>query len=156
MGQGPQPGLTLQETPPELHHHPLSVYLTWLFETIGSIADTIFSSADLYIMSLTIVGSILIYPAGNLDYIDALFFGSGCATQSGLNTLVARSLDQVHLADHRVELISTSSIRTNRLIYQPLKLDGSLQFAGCLLLLSNDRNPNFHQHVRGLCAPLLV
>ncbi|KAL8711758.1 MAG: hypothetical protein Q9220_003929 [cf. Caloplaca sp. 1 TL-2023] len=40
----------------------------------------------LYILSLSIIGSILIYPAGNMDYIDALFFGSGCATQSGLNT----------------------------------------------------------------------
>lgn len=44
---------------------------------------------DLYIMSLAIVGSILLYPVGNIDYIDALFFGSGCATQSGLNTFVA-------------------------------------------------------------------
>ena len=41
---------------------------------------------DLYILSMTIIGSILLYPAGGLDYIDALFFASGCATQSGLNT----------------------------------------------------------------------
>lgn len=44
--------------------------------------------ADLYILSLAILGSIIIYPAGNLAYIDALFFASGCATQSGLNTFV--------------------------------------------------------------------
>ncbi len=41
---------------------------------------------DLYILSLTIIGSILLYPAGGLAYIDALFFSSGVATQSGLNT----------------------------------------------------------------------
>ncbi|KAL8953823.1 MAG: hypothetical protein Q9222_000332 [Ikaeria aurantiellina] len=47
----------------------------------------------LYILSLAIIGSILIYPAGNLDYIDALFFGSGCATQSGLNTVDINTLN---------------------------------------------------------------
>ena len=41
---------------------------------------------DLYIISMSIIGSILLYPAGGLSYIDALFFASGCATQSGLNT----------------------------------------------------------------------
>ncbi|KAI4188415.1 MAG: hypothetical protein LQ348_003933, partial [Seirophora lacunosa] len=46
----------------------------------------------LYIMSLTIAGSVLIYPAGNTAYIDALFFASGCATQSGLNTIDINSL----------------------------------------------------------------
>ena len=40
----------------------------------------------LYLLGLTIFGSIVLYPGGNLDYIDALFFASGCATQSGLNT----------------------------------------------------------------------
>ena len=44
-------------------------------------------------MSLAIAGSILIYPAGNLEYIDALFFGSGCATQSGLNTVDINQLN---------------------------------------------------------------
>ncbi|KAL8973029.1 MAG: hypothetical protein Q9183_000197 [Haloplaca sp. 2 TL-2023] len=47
----------------------------------------------LYIMSLAIAGSILIYPVGNLEYIDALFFGSGCATQSGLNTVDINQLN---------------------------------------------------------------
>lgn len=41
----------------------------------------------LYMLGLTIFGSIVLYPGGNLDYIDALFFASGCATQSGLNTV---------------------------------------------------------------------
>jgi len=37
-------------------------------------------------ISLTIVGSIILYPAKNIAYVDALFFSSGAATQSGLNT----------------------------------------------------------------------
>lgn len=41
---------------------------------------------DIYITGITILGSILLYPAGNMRYIDALFFSAGAATQSGLNT----------------------------------------------------------------------
>ena len=37
---------------------------------------------------MTIIGSILLYPAGGLAYIDALFLASGGATQSGLNPYV--------------------------------------------------------------------
>jgi hypothetical protein len=37
---------------------------------------------------MTIIGSIIIYGSDNMDYIDALFFASGSATQSGLNTYV--------------------------------------------------------------------
>jgi hypothetical protein len=37
---------------------------------------------------MTLIGSILLYPAGGLQYIDALFFAAGSSTQSGLNTLV--------------------------------------------------------------------
>lgn len=40
---------------------------------------------DLYILGWAIVGSILMYPAGGMAYIDALYFASGAATQSGLN-----------------------------------------------------------------------
>lgn len=35
---------------------------------------------------MTLFGSILLYPAGEVAYVDALFFASGAATQSGLNT----------------------------------------------------------------------
>lgn len=41
----------------------------------------------LYLITLTIVGSGVLYGARNIAYIDALFFGSGAATQSGLNTV---------------------------------------------------------------------
>jgi potassium uptake Trk family protein len=42
---------------------------------------------DFWIIGMSILGSICLYPNGGLAYIDALFFASGCATQSGLNTV---------------------------------------------------------------------
>ncbi|KAL5425249.1 hypothetical protein PMIN04_002745 [Paraphaeosphaeria minitans] len=41
----------------------------------------------IYIVSMTLIGSIVLYPAKDMSYIDALFFASGGATQSGLNTI---------------------------------------------------------------------
>lgn len=38
-----------------------------------------------YIIGVSILGSIILYPGGRLSYIDALFFAAGSATQSGLN-----------------------------------------------------------------------
>ncbi|KAK8209133.1 low affinity potassium transporter [Zalaria obscura] len=45
-------------------------------------------------IGLAIAGSILLYPAGGMAYIDALFFASGAATQSGLNTI---DVNKLHL-----------------------------------------------------------
>ena len=45
-----------------------------------------------YIFCLAILGSILIYPQHNISYIDALFFGTGAATQAGLNTVNVNDL----------------------------------------------------------------
>lgn len=42
---------------------------------------------DFWVTMLTIIGSILLYPAGGMRYIDTLFFASGACTQSGLNTV---------------------------------------------------------------------
>ncbi|KAH8146762.1 uncharacterized protein LAJ45_09136 [Morchella importuna] len=41
----------------------------------------------LYIVSIIILGSVIIYPMKNMAYIDALVFASGSATQSGINTV---------------------------------------------------------------------
>ena len=41
----------------------------------------------LYMLGWTILGSVILYSQGGLRYIDCLFFGSGAATQSGLNTV---------------------------------------------------------------------
>lgn len=46
-----------------------------------------------YILSWIIICSVMIYPDGQLRYIDALFFASGTATQSGLNTV---DLNRLH------------------------------------------------------------
>ncbi|KAL2835932.1 cation transport protein-domain-containing protein [Aspergillus pseudoustus] len=41
----------------------------------------------IYIISVALISSIIIYPGSGLKYIDALFFSVGAATQSGLNTV---------------------------------------------------------------------
>ncbi len=41
----------------------------------------------LYISGMALAGSVILYAIGGMPYIDALFFGSGGATQSGLNTI---------------------------------------------------------------------
>ncbi|GME84930.1 unnamed protein product [Ambrosiozyma monospora] len=46
-----------------------------------------------YLITLVLIGSILIYPARNIKYIDALFFATGACTQAGLNTLNVNQLD---------------------------------------------------------------
>ncbi|KAE8154193.1 cation transport protein-domain-containing protein [Aspergillus avenaceus] len=41
----------------------------------------------IYIIAISLITSIIIYPGNDLPYIDALFFSVGAATQSGLNTV---------------------------------------------------------------------
>ncbi|KAI9374617.1 cation transport protein-domain-containing protein [Aspergillus egyptiacus] len=41
----------------------------------------------IYIISISLATSIIIYPGSKLEYIDALFFSVGAATQGGLNTV---------------------------------------------------------------------
>ncbi|KAJ8108480.1 hypothetical protein OPT61_g8143 [Boeremia exigua] len=45
-----------------------------------------------YILVMTIIGSVIMYGSKNMSYIDALFFASGAATQSGLNTIDVNTL----------------------------------------------------------------
>lgn len=45
-----------------------------------------------YIILVTILCSVIIYPGGRLAYIDALYFSSGAATQSGLNPVDVNKL----------------------------------------------------------------
>ncbi|KAM3417619.1 Potassium transport protein [Cercospora zeina] len=46
----------------------------------------------MFMLLMSIIGSILLYPAGLMPYIDALFFAAGMATQSGLNTIDINTL----------------------------------------------------------------
>jgi Trk-type K+ transport system membrane component len=41
----------------------------------------------MYLIGWTMLGSVMLYGIGGLAYIDSLFFSSGAATQSGLNTV---------------------------------------------------------------------
>ncbi|KAL3476430.1 cation transport protein-domain-containing protein [Aspergillus californicus] len=41
----------------------------------------------IYIISMCLITSVIIFPGNDLAYIDALFFAAGAATQSGLNTV---------------------------------------------------------------------
>lgn len=45
-----------------------------------------------YIIGMSIFISIIIFGIGDISYIDALFFGSGASTQSGLNTIDINNL----------------------------------------------------------------
>ncbi|CAG7950287.1 unnamed protein product [Penicillium salamii] len=56
---------------------------------ILSSCPTFISLHYTYIIGWTLLTSIIIYPGGapGLGYVDALFFGSGASTQSGLNTV---------------------------------------------------------------------
>ena len=65
----------------ELHYASL-----WVSICTAGVRRPLIVVLDMYIIAMTIVGSIIIYPAKNMAYIDALFFASGGATQSGLNT----------------------------------------------------------------------
>ena len=65
---------------------------------------------DAYIISWTLIGSVIMYGNGRIPYIDALFFASGAATQSGLNTCVESLCFDDGQLTHRVGLISTSWI----------------------------------------------
>lgn len=48
----------------------------------------------IYITAVAILGSIIVYPARNLAYIDALFLATGSVTQAGLNT---QNLNEIKL-----------------------------------------------------------
>lgn len=69
---------------------PLLRWVTTKTERIPFVKDVHFNfilAHYVWIISWVILSSIVIYPGGGLHYIDALFFSSGAATQSGLNTV---------------------------------------------------------------------
>ena len=48
--------------------------------------------ADTYMIFMSLLGSVILFGIGGLDYVDALFFSMGAATQSGLNTFVLHAV----------------------------------------------------------------
>ena len=47
------------------------------------------SGVDAYIIFMGLLALPILYPYGNMDAIDAWFFGASASTESGLNTFVA-------------------------------------------------------------------
>lgn len=64
----------------ELHHTALYVLLERQWHVRAN------RRADAYIIFHVLLGSVVMYGGSDMPYIDALFFASGSATQSGLNT----------------------------------------------------------------------
>ncbi len=114
-------GVALQEASSQLHYHTLYaeriISYRRLFSSVLLTADLYV--ADIYLLALAILGSILLYPAGGLAYIDALFFASGSATQSGLNTSgfpVQSRILQEGMLTSIVVSTSTTSVLISRLV----------------------------------------
>ncbi|KAH7336336.1 cation transport protein-domain-containing protein [Rhexocercosporidium sp. MPI-PUGE-AT-0058] len=47
----------------------------------------------IYLVSLAFASSLILFAGGGVQYVDALFFGSGAVTQSGLNTIDVNALN---------------------------------------------------------------
>lgn len=71
-----------------------------------------------YIICMSMVTSVIVYPGSSLAYIDALFFSAGAATQSGLNTVdfnLLRTYQQVVL--YFVSLLTTPIFVNTMLVF---------------------------------------
>ncbi|AMD19123.1 HBR222Wp [Eremothecium sinecaudum] len=71
-----------------------------------------------YIIGVSLLCSIILYPARNLDYVDILFFATGAATQGGLNTV---DMNKLNLYQQVVLYITC-------IITAPIWIHGSLVF----------------------------
>jgi Trk-type K+ transport system membrane component len=53
-----------------------------------------------YIITLSVLSLLIVYPYGNLQAVDAFFFGASASTESGLNTIdvkVLKTYQQVYI-----------------------------------------------------------
>ncbi|KAI5356582.1 Putative cation transporter [Septoria linicola] len=85
----------------------LGKWLTGLIPSKESFKKPHFNFITLHYMfmvMMTIIGSIMLYPAGLMPYIDALFFAAGMATQSGLNTI---DINTLHTYQQAVMMLVT-------------------------------------------------
>ncbi|CAA9963080.1 potassium ion transporter [Pyrenophora teres f. maculata] len=77
---------------------PWITVIAWLKERTPSSLKALAPHANFitlhyaYIIGWTLIGSVILYGGGRMHYIDALFFASGSATQSGLNTIDINTL----------------------------------------------------------------
>lgn len=68
-----------------------------------------------YIIGWTLIGSIMMYGNGRIPYIDAIFFASGAATQSGLNTIDVNVLALYQQVSRNQEIASRAWLIIGRL-----------------------------------------
>lgn len=54
--------------------------------SVYSLSRSNFFCIDAWIITLSILSLVIIYPYGNLKAVDAYFFGASASTESGLNT----------------------------------------------------------------------
>ncbi|KAE8349685.1 cation transport protein-domain-containing protein [Aspergillus coremiiformis] len=72
----------------------------------------------IYIIAISLLTSIIIYPGTDIAYIDALFFAAGASTQSGLNTMdfnLLRTYQQVVL--YWVSMLTTPIFLNTVLVF---------------------------------------
>jgi hypothetical protein len=58
------------------------------------------ANEDTYIISMSLLCSVLIFVDGEIAFIDALFFGAGACTQAGLNTINVNALHTWQQVSH--------------------------------------------------------
>ncbi|OWP01770.1 hypothetical protein B2J93_3432 [Marssonina coronariae] len=85
---GVEASLHVKDATLQLHHDPLQVFT----HSSGDIKPLTIP-LDFWIVGMVIFSSLCLYIRGGIPYIDALFLGSGAATQSGLNTIDINSLN---------------------------------------------------------------
>ncbi|KAI1007938.1 Low-affinity potassium transport protein [Podosphaera aphanis] len=83
---------------------------------INSIPYSFIAVHYFLIISTTICGSILLYVAGNVEYIDSIFLACGSATQSGLNTIDLNRLNTWQQAVLYVIPMITNPITINTFV----------------------------------------
>ncbi|KAH7409274.1 putative potassium ion transporter [Cadophora sp. MPI-SDFR-AT-0126] len=70
----------------------------------------------IYLLCLAFISSLILYIAGGLQYVDALFFGSGAVTQSGLNTVDVNALNTFQQAILYLMPLITTPIFINTIV----------------------------------------
>ncbi|PVH88767.1 hypothetical protein DL98DRAFT_555735 [Cadophora sp. DSE1049] len=87
-----------------------------LFKSIVPLNLNFIAIHYLYLLCLAFISSLILYIAGGLQYVDALFFGSGAVTQSGLNTIDVGDLNTFQQAILYLMPLITTPIFINTIV----------------------------------------
>ena len=95
-----------------------------------------FIEPDAYIIFLSVLALIIVYPQGNLRAVDAYFFGASASTESGLNTFVSRFPKRyvaIRLTPCRIDV---KELKTYQQVYlYIIPILGNLGFVNILVVL---------------------